>query len=255
MPGKLFHGVYAVDYGQGFKDYLNNYDDLVNVFTMYECKDKYRLGGRGDGGYVLMENDGYDVLLSGGVGGSINFEKEFVKKYNTQCFCFDGTEDSGFELTKNEPNITYEKKNVGTKNNKNLTNFDFAFKKYNNIFMKLDIEGSEFDLFNSFSEKKMKKIKQMVIEFHYPNTIQKWAALNKINKTHYLIHYHANNNNWIMYNINHRTIPGVFECTYIRKDLLDKPGLNKEVLPTKLDTKNAPAKLGYYIDCPPWVHK
>ena len=57
-----------------------------------------------------------------------------------------------------------------------------------------------------------------------------------------------------MYNINHRTIPGVFECTYVRKDLLDNPGLNKEVLPTKLDTKNAPAKLGYYIDCPPWVH-
>jgi len=231
------------------------YKTYIDSLTVYECKNKYRLGNKNDGGYVVMKTNDYDLLLSGGVGGDIGFEKAFVENYNVNCFCFDGTEQSGFELTKNEPKIKYINKNVGTKNTPTTTNFDFGFDNYNNIFMKLDIEGAEFDLFNSFTDDKLKKIKQLVVEFHFPNTGERWEALKKLTKTHYLIHYHANNNNHLMYNINYQTIPAVFECTYVRKDLLDNPGLNKEPFPTKLDARNTYGKLDFVIDCPPWVHK
>lgn len=233
----------------------NNINKYIDSLTVYECKNKYRLGNICDGGYVIMDISGYDLLLSGGVGGDIGFEKEFTKKYNVKCYAFDGTETSGYELTKNEPNINYINKNVCPINTNITSNFDFAFETYNNIFVKLDIEGGEFELFNSFNEEQMKKIRQIVVEFHWPNTIEKWNALMKITNTHYLIHYHANNNCCLMYNINNNSIPAVFECTYIRKDLLSNPLLNKEVFPTKLDVKNRKNKLDFLIDCPPWVHK
>ena len=55
-------------------------DRCVNSLTVYECKNKYRLGNKGDGGYVLMDISGYDILLSGGIGGDIEFEKSFTEK-------------------------------------------------------------------------------------------------------------------------------------------------------------------------------
>ena len=55
--------------------------------------------------------------------------------------------------------------------------------------------------------------------------------------------------------MNYQSIPAVFECTYVRKDLLDNPSLNKEPFPTKLDSRNTYKKLDFVIDCPPWVHK
>ena len=232
-----------------------SYNKYVKSLTVYECKNKYRLGNPNDGGYVLMDIGGYDLLLSGGVGGDIGFEKAFTTKYNVDCYAFDGTETSGFELTKNEPRINYVNKNVGIYNTNKTSNFNFGFEKANNIFMKLDIEGAEFPLFNSFTTEQMNKIRQIVVEFHWPNTTDKWDALVKLTKTHHLIHYHANNNNHIIYNINHNHIPAVFECTYIRKDLLPNPPLNKETFPTKLDARNTYVKMDYVIDCPPWVHK
>ena len=231
------------------------YDRYINSLTVYHCDNKYRLGNKNDGGYVIMETDNYDFLLSGGVGGDISFEKNFTEKYNVNCVCFDGTENSGFELTKNLPLITYVNKNVGIRNTPKTSNFDFALNKYKNVFLKLDIEGSEFNLFHSLSTNQMKNIKQLVVEFHFPDGHKKWQALQKITQTHYLIHYHANNNNNVIYNINYQSIPAVFECTYVRKDLLDNPGLNKEPFPTKLDHRNTYTKLDFVIDCPPWVHK
>ena len=106
------------------------YQNYIDSLTVYECKNKYRLGNKNDGGYVIMETDGYDLLLSGGVGGDIGFEKAFTDKYKTKCYCFDGTEESGFELTKNEPNITYINKNIGPRVTQNTVNFDFGFKKH-----------------------------------------------------------------------------------------------------------------------------
>ena len=85
-------------------------------------------------------------------------KKVLRKKYNVKCHAFDGTEPSGFELTKDLPLINYVNKNVGPVNTKTENNFDFAFESYNNIFMKMDIEGAEFPLFNSFSEEKLKKL-------------------------------------------------------------------------------------------------
>ena len=230
---------------------------LLNALTMYECNDKKRIGNKYDGGYIIMDTgkEKYDFLLSGGVGGDIGFEKEFTKKYNVECMVFDGECNKAEELCRNEERITFVKKNISNINDENTTNMKEYINQYNDIFLKMDIEGYEFPFLSVLTLEEMKKLKQITLEFHFPSTEQHWIILNKITKTHYLIHYHANNNNYVLFNINHNSIPAVFECTYIRKDCLENPPLNKEVLPTKLDNKNSFNKLDYIIDVPPWVHK
>jgi len=85
--------------------------------------------------------------------------------------------------------------------------------------------------------------------------VPKAKILEKIARTHYLIPFHANNNNQIKFNVEGIEIQAVFECTYVRKDLVPKLALNKEKLPTKLDTPNVLSKLYHIIDYPPFVHQ
>tara|TARA_Y100000816_G_scaffold292004_1_gene285352 strand:- start:157 stop:918 length:762 start_codon:yes stop_codon:yes gene_type:complete len=240
------------------------YDLIEKSLTMYHSDEKVRLGNENDGGYIIVEMDNYDYLLSGGVGGDISFEKEFTDKYNVKCSVFDGTDDTAEQLCKNESNITFVKKNIGFEENYNTTNLKNIINKYNNIFLKMDIEGGEWPFILSLTLEELNKFKQITLELHFPNSQKHWEQLYKITQTHYLIHYHANNNNHILYSTRQFiekpkstfTIPAVFECTYVRKDFFkNPPPLNTEPLPSKLDKRNTVNKLDYLIDCKPWVHK
>ena len=94
----------------------------------------------------------------------------------------------------------------------------------------------------------------MSLEFHYPlNDIENFKVLQRLANTHYLIHFHINNSN-PPYSIFGKLIPNVFECTYVRKDMLDNPPFNVEPLPTILDNTNVKKNIDYSINCKPWVH-
>jgi hypothetical protein len=62
-----------------------------------------------------------------------------------------------------------------------------------NIFLKMDIEGCEYDWIHSMTKNDMEKISQIVIEFHWPFDFYRMNALKKINETHYVVHVHGNN--------------------------------------------------------------
>ena len=243
---------------------MDLYDLIVQSLTMYHSDNKLRLGNDNDGGYVIVEMDGYDYLLSGGVGCDIGYEQAFTDKYGVKCSVFDGTDDKAEELCKNEPNISFVKKNIGGTESETTTNLKHIISKYENMFLKMDIEGGEWPFINSLSMEELKRFKQITLELHFPNSSKHWEQLYKISQTHYLVHYHANNNCNILYSTGqflperhpHLSVPAVFECTYVRKDLFDKPLLlNTQPLPTKLDRRNVMSKLDYLIDCEPWVHK
>lgn len=240
--------------------------NILTPLNVYHFDNKFRLGNNHDGGYVIADlSNSYDLIIGAGVGNDISFEKYFVNKYNVKAFVFDGTETSGYALTKNEPNITYVEKNISSQNSqKNMvlggikaptTNLlEYCYNK-NNIFLKMDIEGAEWEYFAYLPIEILLKFKQIVIEFHFPTTVNHFKVLAKIASTHYLIHYHANNNNQIVYNIQNISVPAVFECTYIRKDCSSKLELNKKPFPTDLDYSNKPDKPEYKIDYPPFCHK
>jgi len=224
---------------------------------------KTRIGKDNDGGYVIaMLPDTYDLFISGGISDDLSFEEKLLQLYpNLICYAFDGT-ISQFPNTNNN-RINFHKKNLGDSNNDNLTNLHQYIEPYDNIFLKMDIEGHEFLIMPTIVEKNlMKKIKQLVIEIHSPGDInlfpdyfkglsnidnyKMFDLLNKINNTHTLVHFHANNG-CNLQSIDGIPLPHVFELTYIRNDFVIEKVKNKEPLPTILDMKNVHDKDDYKL--------
>lgn len=165
---------------------------LEDTLQVYDLEmEKIRLGKNNDGGYCILPQDNYDLLISGGVSYDISFEEDFLLKYpNIMCEAFDGSVSS---LPKQNKRINFNKKFIGKNNTETETNLHDLINKYNDIFLKMDIEGGEYSFFNSLNDIQMLKLKQIVVEIHWPDTLDRWDILRKISKTHYLIHVHGNN--------------------------------------------------------------
>lgn len=227
-------------------------DPILLMLYSYPYQ-KMRLGKDNDGGYVIIDipDIKYDILISGGIDNDISFEEDFCKKYHTKCIAFDGTIDTidNIDNTKfKNKDIELIKKNININNN-----LDYLLKSYSNIFIKMDIEGSEFEWIRSIDKNNFNNIIQMVIEFHYPSEKDS-DVFKKINENFLLVHFHSNN--FCGYrSYNEIIIPNVFECTYINKKYIqmNNISLNNQVLPTKYDMKNIPEYDDYIINYPPFV--
>jgi hypothetical protein len=191
---------------------MEDYSHIEVVKCQYPKK---RLGRPFDGGYVICDipNVKYDLFISGGIANDISFEEDFLKLHNIPCVAFDGTEHFNKEEFPNaNPMIEFINKNIGSRNSSTLTDLKEYFnnRSYSSIFMKLDIEGGENELFSVLSQYDLKKVRQLVIEFH--SCYQKAIPV-MLSKTHWLVHLHPNNYGGVGSN----GIPNVFECTYILK--------------------------------------
>lgn len=204
---------------------------------------KIRLGCKHDGGYIIAELEGnYDCYISAGISNEESFSRDFIKKYGMNefnSFGFDGTiYRYPYEYT---TNISFIPKNISDVNDDFRTNLDNIFGKFDNIFLKMDIEGGEYKWLSYISLESLQKIKQLVIEFHGINNDDwgtcldtKLKCFEKLSKTHYIIHAHGNN----FGGVNDNKIPNVIELTYIRKDQLKNPIENTLELPSFLDLPN-----------------
>ena len=225
-----------------------------NILTVYKSPfQKIRLGKDNDGGYIIAEvpNPCYKILLGGGIETDISFEEDFINKYpNITSFAFDGTID---KLPKDNINITFIKKNIGFENNEQNTNIHDIINVNDSIFVKMDIEGGEIPWIKSLSDEQMNKFEQIVMEFHLPFSDNEIEVFDKINKNHYLIHFHGNNCCGIR-NHNGVFIPNVFECTYLHKKYVtSSPELNTDLIPGNLDMKIT-INDEIYINYPPFVN-
>jgi len=240
---------------------MNNFEVLQEQLKVYQFDKKYRCGVNGDGGYVVAELDGdYDCYISAGVSDEESFSRDFITKNNMNeynSFGFDGTINHyPYQYTKK---ISFIKKNINCFNDDNNSNLSFLISKYDNIFLKMDIEGCEFPWLLSLNEEQLNKFKQIVIEFHgitddgwEINNIDKINTLKKLSKTHYIVHAHGNNYANIINNI-----PRVIELTFVNKNYFSsKPELNTTPLPiVNLDYPNDPNMYDINLNFYPFVNK
>jgi hypothetical protein len=233
---------------------------IKEVLKVYQFDKKRRFGLKQDGGYVIGElNDKYDCYISAGISDEESFSRDFINEHNMNeynSYGFDGTVNSyPYKYTKK---ITFIHKNIGGIDNESHTNLSYLINKYDNIFLKMDIEGGEYPWLLNISEDQLKHFKQIVIEFHGITNngwgcshIDKVKCITKLTNTHYIIHAHANNNGQVIQNI-----PDVIEITFVNKNYFDSPpSLNKTPLPIpNLDFPNMPDRVDVNLNTYPFVH-
>lgn len=242
----------------------NRQEILKNLELHDPVDNKIRVGRNVDGGYVIIDGYEYDCILSAGIANDVGFEEHFAKLYpNTDSYAFDGT---GYDRPLSLPeNFKFIKNNIGTVStddgrqiysngglhtyNGKITNLKEYIKDYKNAFIKMDIEGEEWNWIRVF-EDSFDKVKQFVFEAHvlFPHlqdqglvgahsqglSNDEWAdnileSLKVLNKTHYLVHVHENNAPDTV-KIGDYQYPTCYEFTYIRKDCKVN-GLNTKSLP------------------------
>jgi hypothetical protein len=252
--------------------------DLLRVYH-FDTSKKIRLGVQNDGGYVIADIGGageageageagaYDCYISAGVSNEESFTRDFLARYSrgcsfdeTNCFAFDGTIES--YPTQYTDKITFFKKNIGggveDEEAGSETNLLFLLNKYSRVFLKMDIEGGEYPWLMRMGEDDLRKIKQLVIEFHGitgtgwgSSFDDKWACIKKLSETHYIVHAHGNNYG---HTISH--IPDVIELTCIEKSYFSEgaPPLNRVPLPIiGLDFANCSARRDIDLNVVPFV--
>lgn len=234
-------------------------NNVLDYLITYKYQDKIRLGNKSDGGYVIANIPHYDCYVSAGVSNEESFSRDFIKNFGMTRFnsyAFDGTIDKfPYHYTRD---ITFIKKNIGPHASENIANLSYIMENYNNIFLKMDIEGGEYPWLLNLSSNNLKKFKQIVFEFHgihddSCNTLyqDKVECLKKLSETHYLIHVHGNN-----YAKTTHFFPDVIETTYVRKDLFHCcPPLNDIILPIpNLDYPCNHEHSDYELHFPPFYY-
>lgn len=207
---------------------------LPKIFEPFYCEDIIRLGKDHDGGYLVNREDVLKTtrLLSLGVGNDISFEEDFIKLNDCPIDAYDGTIDKNVSFFSGA-NRNLHLENIGhgigtTKLSHILSEED------RNVFLKCDIEGSEYEILNELIMHSH-KFSGMVIEFHdiYESPLYN-AISNFMSKIDLkLVHTHMNNHSYAESPTGY--LPGCIELSFTSSKNIALAGVS---LPHKLDMPN-----------------
>lgn len=193
---------------------------MENLFQIVDCGLlRKRLGKEEDGGYVVPLELLTQIkhVTTFGVGPDISFELDvdnaLKKAGKTVWFDFwDGTVES---LPGYRENFCLTRSMVDGKNVAGI------LKDRPPTLWKFDIEGAELEFAEKVPEDTMRKIPLIVCEIHAAGReAEAENLLRFITGTHTLFHIHANNHCSTRSVVAGRNVCSVFECTFVRNDLV-----------------------------------
>jgi len=205
----------------------------LNYLLPKKIKNLVRLGRDNDGGYLVCKDtlNKCKNLITLGVGDDISFERDFdrlvkpknihlydytvsymlffkiILKYSRRFLTF---RTNFFRITDSVNNLfnfqkfikqqnvkLFKEKVVATikeKNDINLEKIFFRLKSENNNFLKIDIEGSEYQIIDKIV-KFQSSIEMLIIEFHWINKNKSLFenSIKRLKENFAIIHIHANN--------------------------------------------------------------
>lgn len=206
-----------------------------------------RIGCDFDGGYVMLDdfsNRKAEAAYSLGIDQDVSWD-EAIAKRGIDVYMYDHTIE---RLPKGHPKFHYCKTGVtGYNKGRNLETLASIISNnnhagYDNMILKMDIEGCEWDVFDETSSETIGRFSQIVVEFHGLSPDMSDTdfsrvknVLCKINQTHQSIHVHANTGvspTWI----GGIVLPNMLEVTYVRRrDFGHRLVANQRQFPTEID--------------------
>jgi len=190
-----------------------------------------KIGGKGDGVYMIPENlDGVVKCLSPGVGDTNGFELDLYDRYK---ICSDLIDFSVQGLPVPHHALSFEKKYLGMKSEGCYIGINDWVEIENpgtqdDLILQMDIEGAEYEVITGMSERVAERFRVIAMEFHdlellcdrYGIKLLK-ATFEKLNLTHTPVYLKANNET-PAYEFNGVVIPKNIEVTFMRKKRLPK---------------------------------
>ncbi|WP_181699451.1 FkbM family methyltransferase [Chthonobacter albigriseus] len=187
-----------------------------------------RVGGEGDGGYLLpVDFDGLGGCFSPGVGKTSAFEKHLIEEYGLQCYLADGSVE-GPQIQ--HERIEFEKKFIGsTRNDKFMTLDSWVDRKFRgrvneDLILQMDIEGWEYDTLIHLEKSTLRRFRIIALELHGLDRIFLQGCVSmfdsifrKLTEFHDVVHLHPNNYATIETRVGVE-IPPLLEVTLHRKD-------------------------------------
>lgn len=205
-----------------------------------------RVGDANDGGYVLVEDfSSKDVCLSLGIGDNDSFDQELAGKIQA-IHMYDHT----IETTPSSmPNAYFHKVGISAKRQPGFVTLEDCLESIpssTEVILKIDIEGTEWEVFANVRVETLNRFKQIAVEFHGLHRLNDdkhfnlvTESLDKLNKNHAVVNVHANN--WSDFDIiGNFPVPDVIEVTYVRRDRLKISSISPVVDPDPLNAPNNP---------------
>lgn len=238
---------------------------IINTLTLgLYTKEVVRMGRDNDGGYVVLKiTKPYKYLLSFGISNDVSFEQDFYRHYpSCKIYCFD---PSITELPSHVEGAVFYKKGIAGKacsdyldifqimslvNEPDLSDFK---NNGENIFVKMDIEGSEWDVLNGRSYKFFENVDQLAIEIHLTHIgrgskyllplymIRRYFLCLKLKENFVIYNIHANNTGGVTLFRNF-VIPHCIELSMLNRNSLSNymQDLNQVNNPTLPEIKQYP---------------
>ena len=222
--------------------------DILNLIKVskHESYRLIRLGSFHDGGYIVIDDfSRRDVLISLGIGDNAEFECR-ISDIVERVIAFDHTVDA---MPETAHNIEFNKLGVKGELFDNFVTLSSIIEDIpaeNDLLLKIDIEGWEWEVLNSISDAEISRFRQIIGEFHGFSQAESLDTINqvltKILRNFTVVNVHANN--WGQYDIIKRLpIADVIEITFVRKDSYQSPNNSNENHLQKLNSKNSPSDL------------
>lgn len=258
---KITRGLYGNNfpfekyYNSDNKSTLEDITSTLDILIPKPCGHALiRIGGKGDGGYLLPDDlDGIEALFSPGVNNFKDFEDYLAINFNIKSYMCDYTSEiEKLRTPMIEGMQFFEKKWLDVNGCDDAIDLNEWVAKAENssrdLMLQMDIEGAEYRNLLNLEEENLKRFRIIVIELHGLRHLANQSFLNgifvevlqKIDKYFICVHAHPNNccgtttyGDWI--------VPNVMEFTFFRKDRIKKSEV-KISLPHALDASNVPTK-------------
>lgn len=248
------------------KSFPKKYDGIKNLLKPYEVllktgKSTLKRYGKNDGSYILVNElveNSFPICLSYGIGSDpcgVSFETA-IAPYVNMVYMYDGSID--YFPTGLDSNMVFTKEYL------NKDNFQNHIKDYNDVILKMDIEGSEYDW---LSDENMiileNQVSQFCVEVHslieeipygwildpatldakqHPEKVVNFFE--KLNKSFTIVHMHGNNHSPL-----YGDLPDCLEITYVNNKHISSKEIRKEAFPILgMDEPNLPQRGDYLLN-------
>ena len=229
---------------------------LLTALSPKKCDtlSKVRVGLSADGGYVLPDDfDGVQGMLSIGVGPDVSFDHALAQK---------GIPSYQYDHTVEKNPIDHELFHFHKQGWAAETSGDFVslgdmlernhLSDKNDLILKFDVEGAEWDAFASISMDTLSKFRLIVCELHDFTRLydahffaKAHDVITKLTRHHTCVHTHANNYGGISL-LHGMAMPRVMEFSFIRNDR-DTFSPSCDPIPGPLDIPNNPNEPDYVL--------